>query len=452
MDGRSRPRSSPITSAAGAPDHPQSAEMKARLQALDLHVAGLAISGGGIRSATFALGVIQALAHLKLLRRFDYLSTVSGGGYIGGWLTAWIRRERSFANVELQLAPSRVGPERGPAKAAATKAWSWTRSRRRSSISAPTAITSRPGSGVLTPDTWTILAIYFRNILINLLMLVPATLGLLLAARFLVVLPYVWAAADGPVDVPAVAGWTLVVLVAALALLGPRVLDQFGRAGGAAAGRDPGRRKPADGRRRGPGSRRRPKTMSEARLVQTVVVPIVRRGRAHGVGLPPDQPAPRRLSTRRTRAWMATSRRPGHRRPGGSSPRSLFCTGLVTIALHVLHSPQLRGPDRAKLGKAAVFSGLFGGCLFSLLFVWILFVSRSLDACARARDRHVWPPAGAPGGRGGVPGGGRRPGPRDHEAEREWWAQPECLASDGGRGLVHLFRLLPLRPAALDLV
>lgn len=44
---------------------------------------GLALSGGGIRSATFALGVVSGLAANGLLRRFDLLSTVSGGGYIG---------------------------------------------------------------------------------------------------------------------------------------------------------------------------------------------------------------------------------------------------------------------------------------------------------------------------------------------------------------------------------
>ena len=52
-------------------------------------LTGIALSGGGIRSATFALGVLQALAHHDLLRRFDYLSTVSGGGYIGTSLT-WL--------------------------------------------------------------------------------------------------------------------------------------------------------------------------------------------------------------------------------------------------------------------------------------------------------------------------------------------------------------------------
>src|SRR4051794_38640560 len=52
--------------------------------------AALALSGGGIRSASFALGVMQRLAKDDYLRLFDYLSTVSGGGYIGcsfTWLT-----------------------------------------------------------------------------------------------------------------------------------------------------------------------------------------------------------------------------------------------------------------------------------------------------------------------------------------------------------------------------
>lgn len=45
--------------------------------------SGLSISGGGIRSASFALGVMQALNSKAALRKIDYLSTVSGGGYIG---------------------------------------------------------------------------------------------------------------------------------------------------------------------------------------------------------------------------------------------------------------------------------------------------------------------------------------------------------------------------------
>ena len=44
---------------------------------------GISISGGGIRSASLALGVLQAMYFEKVLPKVDYLSTVSGGGYIG---------------------------------------------------------------------------------------------------------------------------------------------------------------------------------------------------------------------------------------------------------------------------------------------------------------------------------------------------------------------------------
>jgi hypothetical protein len=47
---------------------------------------GLALSGGGIRSATVSLGMLQALARAGMLESFDYLSTVSGGGYAGSFL------------------------------------------------------------------------------------------------------------------------------------------------------------------------------------------------------------------------------------------------------------------------------------------------------------------------------------------------------------------------------
>ncbi len=47
---------------------------------------GIAFSGGGIRSATISLGVAQALARKDRLLDFDYMSTVSGGGYFGSFL------------------------------------------------------------------------------------------------------------------------------------------------------------------------------------------------------------------------------------------------------------------------------------------------------------------------------------------------------------------------------
>lgn len=56
-------------------------------------LTGLALSGGGIRSASFSLGAMQALAKKGWLNRFDYLSTVSGGGYIGSSLTWLLHKE-----------------------------------------------------------------------------------------------------------------------------------------------------------------------------------------------------------------------------------------------------------------------------------------------------------------------------------------------------------------------
>jgi hypothetical protein len=58
------------------------------------NVVGLAFSGGGIRSATFSLGVVQALAERNLLRHIDYVSTVSGGAYLGSFLGRLFTRGR----------------------------------------------------------------------------------------------------------------------------------------------------------------------------------------------------------------------------------------------------------------------------------------------------------------------------------------------------------------------
>lgn len=51
-------------------------------------LTGLALSGGGIRSGALGLGILQGLYRSGLLPFFDYLSTVSGGGYAGAYLTS----------------------------------------------------------------------------------------------------------------------------------------------------------------------------------------------------------------------------------------------------------------------------------------------------------------------------------------------------------------------------
>ena len=66
------------------------------------------LSGGGIRSATFNLGVLQGLARHGLLDKFDYLSTVSGGGYIGSWFSAWINRTGSVEKVQAVLSKDKL--------------------------------------------------------------------------------------------------------------------------------------------------------------------------------------------------------------------------------------------------------------------------------------------------------------------------------------------------------
>ena len=56
---------------------------------VNLGLVGISLSGGGIRSSTFNLGVLQALDQASLLHQVDYLSTVSGGGYIGSCLSSY---------------------------------------------------------------------------------------------------------------------------------------------------------------------------------------------------------------------------------------------------------------------------------------------------------------------------------------------------------------------------
>jgi hypothetical protein len=62
-------------------------------------LVGLALSGGGIRSASFSLGVVQALAggdsQEGCLKKIDYLSTVSGGGYLGACLSNLLRDKKA---------------------------------------------------------------------------------------------------------------------------------------------------------------------------------------------------------------------------------------------------------------------------------------------------------------------------------------------------------------------
>jgi hypothetical protein len=74
---------------------------------------GLALSGGGIRSATFCLGVVQVLAQRGLFKDIDFLSTVSGGGYTGSFITMRLGNPREDAQTGI-AAPN--GPDPGPVR------------------------------------------------------------------------------------------------------------------------------------------------------------------------------------------------------------------------------------------------------------------------------------------------------------------------------------------------
>ena len=86
------------------------------LEKPDEDLVGLALSGGGIRSATFNLGLLQGLSELGLADSLDYVSTVSGGGYIGGFWSAWrARREREWeARAMAKDGPSNATPAADP--------------------------------------------------------------------------------------------------------------------------------------------------------------------------------------------------------------------------------------------------------------------------------------------------------------------------------------------------
>jgi hypothetical protein len=198
---------------------------KAFYRALNrLNRVALCCSGGGIRSATFCLGVIQALAMYRpptaasaavsassapataspasvppaaspasaettpstsspplrryeiaetadesLLSRFHYLSTVSGGGYIGSWLSAWGSRS-DFPTVWKNLTSRPEGPDVEPPELSWLRAYS-------------NYLTAKVGLG--SADTWTGVAIFLRNLLLNWLVIIPAIAFVLVVLKLI---------------------------------------------------------------------------------------------------------------------------------------------------------------------------------------------------------------------------------------------------------------------------
>jgi hypothetical protein len=115
--------------------------------------------------------VLQALARVKLLGQFHYLSSVSGGGYIASWFTTW--RNCKQDEVVLPALNESLSTGREP----------------------PEIVGIRKDSNYLTPklgllsaDTWTVVTLYFRNLLLNWIMFLPFFMGCLMFPRLCVAL------------------------------------------------------------------------------------------------------------------------------------------------------------------------------------------------------------------------------------------------------------------------
>lgn len=139
------------------------AELRRRAHEMDL--SALCLSGGGIRSAAFNLGVLQALARHGMLKQFDYLSTVSGGGYIGSWLQRMIHERGSVRAAEEALGNADLPAEEVR------------RLRDYTNFLAPRG-------GALSADLWGDIVLYLRNVLINWSVYLPLFALAVLAAIF----------------------------------------------------------------------------------------------------------------------------------------------------------------------------------------------------------------------------------------------------------------------------
>ncbi len=163
-------------------------------------LVGLALSGGGIRSATFALGVLQALGERDVLWMFDYLSTVSGGGYVGGWLSAWLSRPDRVATdgrfpADERLEPDRFPgillgqqnkPESVPLKNLPTETPEGSRSAWLGDPIHHLRLFSNyltPRKGALSADTWRAITMISRNLVLTWLILLPLLVTAVIGAQ-----------------------------------------------------------------------------------------------------------------------------------------------------------------------------------------------------------------------------------------------------------------------------
>jgi hypothetical protein len=143
---------------------------------------GVAFSGGGIRSACVGLGILQGLARGRILSQVHYLSGISGGGYIVGWLTAWIWRQKSLRAVEDQLGNDTADGQ----PAGKVKPPRYERHLEPGPLHYLRRYTSylAPRTGLFSGDTLAMISVYLRNLLLNQAMLACVAVAIMLLLQF----------------------------------------------------------------------------------------------------------------------------------------------------------------------------------------------------------------------------------------------------------------------------
>lgn len=144
--------------------------------------AALCLSGGGIRSAAFAMGVVTGLARAGVLDAFHYLSTVSGGGYTGSWLSAWFQRAGGRRPVLDALRQAATATPAEPPTRARGPRPAPDRDTEPAAVRHVRAYCSylSPRYGLMSADAWTVLGTYVRNLVITAVVLVPLIAAVLL--------------------------------------------------------------------------------------------------------------------------------------------------------------------------------------------------------------------------------------------------------------------------------
>ncbi len=162
-------------------------EFKIDATATQHDLLGLAISGGGIRSATFSLGILQRLAERGMLKQLDYLSTVSGGGYIGSWLYSWIRRAQTERDPGAPARTPQEGFDHVCERLSTRNKFDPNETPEAEEITFLRQYSSylTPRKSLLSADTWLLAVTWLRNTLLNLTILITGFAAVVLVARAL---------------------------------------------------------------------------------------------------------------------------------------------------------------------------------------------------------------------------------------------------------------------------